>query len=289
MSARRSPTRPVGPRRDVRAPVHAQRVPRRHRDRRRERAGRLLRRAAQPGVQRRRARATSRSRARSARSRSASTCALGLFARRSLVAVGIGLLGKRGRANDVVIGTVFTWVLGARRAVPQHLHDVVERGNGAANVNVLFGSIFGLARGAGGRSPRSSASARASRCRHRAAAAVREPRRSGGRARGVPVRVLGIVFLVLVGVRGGGDAGGRRAAARRPHRRARGRGAAAHRPAVGRPRARGRDRGASMWIGLTSSYLDGSLPPSFSIMAVATAEYLGAIGLVGVSRRSLIP
>ena len=36
---------------------------------------------------------------------------------------------------------------------------------------------------------------------------------------------------------------------------------------------------AAVWIGLVLvSYLDGSVPPSFSIMAVATAEYLGAWG-----------
>jgi zinc/manganese transport system permease protein len=33
---------------------------------------------------------------------------------------------------------------------------------------------------------------------------------------------------------------------------------------------------ASMWIGLTVSYLDGSLPPSFSIMAAVAAFYVVA-------------
>ena len=33
----------------------------------------------------------------------------------------------------------------------------------------------------------------------------------------------------------------------------------------------------SVWSGLTISYLDGSVPPSFAIMAVATAVYVGAV------------
>src|SRR5581483_6150713 len=37
---------------------------------------------------------------------------LGLFAVTVLVALAMGLLGARGRADDVVIGNVFAWVLG---------------------------------------------------------------------------------------------------------------------------------------------------------------------------------
>jgi zinc/manganese transport system permease protein len=37
---------------------------------------------------------------------------LGLFVCTLAVGVGLGLLGNRGRADDVVIGTVFAWVLG---------------------------------------------------------------------------------------------------------------------------------------------------------------------------------
>jgi hypothetical protein len=33
---------------------------------------------------------------------------------------------------------------------------------------------------------------------------------------------------------------------------------------------------AAVWIGLVVTYLDGSVPPSFAIMAVATVEYLGS-------------
>ncbi len=37
---------------------------------------------------------------------------LGLFAATILVAVGLGALGERSRADDVVIGSVFAWILG---------------------------------------------------------------------------------------------------------------------------------------------------------------------------------
>src|SRR6478672_7268877 len=37
---------------------------------------------------------------------------LGLFAATIAVGLALGLLGNRGHADDVVIGTVFTWILG---------------------------------------------------------------------------------------------------------------------------------------------------------------------------------
>jgi zinc/manganese transport system permease protein len=37
---------------------------------------------------------------------------LGLFVATIAVGLGIGVLGERGHADDVVIGTVFTWILG---------------------------------------------------------------------------------------------------------------------------------------------------------------------------------
>ena len=61
----------------------------------------------------------------------------------------IGLLGNRGRANDVVIGTVFTGILGVGVLFLSIYTTSSSASNGAANVNVLFGSIFGLGHGAG--------------------------------------------------------------------------------------------------------------------------------------------
>ena len=42
---------------------------------------------------------------------------------------------------------------------------------------------------------------------------------------------------------------------------------------------------ASVWIGLTASYLVPSLPPSFAILAVATVTYLASIAAGRVRRR----
>ena len=103
-------------------------------------------------------------------------------------------------------------------------------------------------------------------------------------ARGVPVRALGIVFLVLVGVCAaeatqavgalllvGLIAGPAGAAGRVTTRPWVGLGAAA---AIAI---------ASMWVGLTVSYLDGSLPPSFSIMAAVAGFYVLAVAVPTVS------
>ena len=87
-------------------------LPRRHRHRRRRRPGRLLPRAAQPGLHRRRAQPR-RVHRRPRRP------GFGLDARRRAVRrppsaspCCSALLGPRGRADDVVIGSVFAWVLG---------------------------------------------------------------------------------------------------------------------------------------------------------------------------------
>ena len=61
------------------------------------------------------------------------------------VGVGLGLLGNRGRADDVVIGTVFAWVLGLGvLALSVYATSAAAAATGAAGVTVLFGSIFGL-------------------------------------------------------------------------------------------------------------------------------------------------
>jgi zinc/manganese transport system permease protein len=125
---------------------------------------------------------------------------LGLFVATLGVAAVLGLLGDRGRADDVVIGTVFAWVLGLGvLALSIYASSAQATANGAAGVNVLFGSIFGL----------SAAQARAA-----AVIAVglillmlviarpllfASLDGAVAAARGVPVRALGICFLLVVG------------------------------------------------------------------------------------------
>jgi zinc/manganese transport system permease protein len=218
---------------------------------------------------------------------------LGLFIATIAVAAGMGLLGRRGRADDVVIGIVFMWVLGLG-VLFQTLFTTSGSGgsgNGSASVNVLFGSILGLS---------GSQAVLAAAVGAIAGAAVLGAGRpllfasideAVAAARGVPVRVLGIGFLVLVGVTAaeatqavgalllvGLVAAPAAAAQRLTDRPWRGLVLAAALAVL------------AVWSGLTIAYLDGSVPASFAIMAVATAEYLGALGWSGVSRsRTLIP
>jgi len=209
---------------------------------------------------------------------------LGLFVVTIVVALGMGVIGRRGRADDVVIGVVFTWVLGLG-VLFQTLFTTrhVSSGNGAASVNVLFGSILGLSAG----EARLAALIGVAACaavllagRPLLFASIDE---AVAAARGVPVRLLGLGFLALVGVAAAeatqavgalllvglvaAPAGAAQRLTDRPWRGL----ALAALLAV-----------AAVWCGLVITYLDGSVPPSFAIMAVATAEYAGAIGWAAI-------
>jgi zinc/manganese transport system permease protein len=205
---------------------------------------------------------------------------LGLFATTIAVAVLMGTLGRRGVADDVVIGNVFAWILGL--GVLFLTVYTVERstGNGNAGVSVLFGSIFGIG----------------------AAQAVIAAAVAGGvivlllviarpllfstldpdvaAARGVPVRLLGLVFLALVG-----------ACAAEASQAV---GALLLLGLLAAPAATAlrltvrpfRALGLSVligvldtWIGLGLSYGIPVLPPSFTIVTVAAAGYLVALAL----------
>lgn len=125
---------------------------------------------------------------------------LGLLGGTVAVALGIGLLGGRARARDVAIGTVLAWVLGLGVLFLSIFTSTASGANGAIGVNVLFGTIFGLTAqqailaawiGAG-------ALALLLFITRPLLFASLDP--DVAAARGVPVRALGLVFLVLVGV-----------------------------------------------------------------------------------------
>jgi zinc/manganese transport system permease protein len=202
---------------------------------------------------------------------------LGLFAATVGVGLVLGLLGGRGVADDVVIGTTFVWVLGLGVLFLSLFTTRHAAGNSTASVTVLFGSIFGISAGA------------ATTAAVVAAALVvllllvarpllfasLDP--AVAAARGVPVRLLGPLFLGVVGASAAeasqvvgalllfGLLAAPPAAAQR----------LTDRPWLALPLSAGLAT-ASVWIGLTVAYAVPTLPPSFAILAVSTAIYAGA-------------
>jgi zinc/manganese transport system permease protein len=214
---------------------------------------------------------------------------LGLFALTILVALGMGALGHRARPDDVVIGGVFAWVLGLGVFfLTLYTSTRSGRGNGSAGVGVLFGSIFGLS------ASRTLVTALVALAICAVLLAIARPLlfasldEQVAAARGVPVRLLGFVFLALVGATAaeatqvvgallllGLLAAPAGAANRLTTRPLRGLGLSAV-IAVG-----------SVWLGLTASYTIPHTPPSFAILAVATLTYLTTVVLSG--RRGGVP
>jgi zinc/manganese transport system permease protein len=201
----------------------------------------------------------------------------GLFAVTILVALGMGALGRRARPDDVVIGGVFAWILGLGVFFLTLYTSTRSGTNGAAGVSVLFGSIFGLS------ASRAVLAALVALGVSAVLLAIARPLlfasvdENVAAARGVPVRLLGYAFLVLVGATTAeatqvvgallilgllaAPAGAAGRLTRRPLRAM----ALSAAIAVG-----------SVWIGLTVSYLVPVLRPSFAILAVAALAYLGA-------------
>jgi zinc/manganese transport system permease protein len=204
---------------------------------------------------------------------------IGLFALTILVALGMGALGRRGRPDDVVIGGMFAWILGLGVFfLTLYTTTRSGTGNGSASVTVLFGSIFGLS------ASRAAVAALIAIAIAGATVAIARPLlfasldEDVAAARGVPVRLLGFGFLALAGAAAAESSQvvgallilGLLAAP-----------AGAATRLTARPMlALGLSATiavASVWIGLTASYVIPKMPPSFAILAVATAVYLFAI------------
>ncbi len=197
---------------------------------------------------------------------------LGLFVATIGVGVDFGLLGLRGKPDDVVTGTVFAWVLGLGVLALSLYTANRSAKNGGAGVSVLFGSIFGLSATTARTAAIVAIAPRRARPRDRATVAVHQPRRGGrrGARRSRPRARRRPRGRRRHG--GGGDASGRRAAVARP---AQGPAGAAQRlttrpylaMALDRDRRRrdGRRPGAQLLVP----------PPSrrASIIAVATGIY----------------
>ncbi len=210
---------------------------------------------------------------------------LGLFAATVTVAVGMGLIGRSGRADDVVIGSVFAWMLGLGVLFLSIYTAGGSAANGTAGVSVLFGSILGLSASGAWVAAGVGAAVGAgilAIARPLLFASVDE---GIARAAGVPVRALGILFLALVGLTAAETTQavgallllGLLAAP-----------AAAAQHLCDRPfRALALSAGLAvlaMWAGLAVSYAIPSAPPSFAVMAVATVTYALAAARSTVQR-----
>jgi zinc/manganese transport system permease protein len=199
---------------------------------------------------------------------------LGLFVATVTVAVGMGLIGRFGRADDVVIGSVFAWMLGLGVLFLSIYTTGGSASNGTAGVSVLFGSILGLSAGGAWLAAGVGAAVCAGTLAIARPLLFTSVDEGIAGAAGVPVRMLGVLFLALVGLTAAEATQavgallllGLLAAP-----------AAAAQHLTDRP-FRGLALSAglavlAMWAGLAISYAVPSTPPSFAVMAVATATY----------------
>jgi zinc/manganese transport system permease protein len=186
---------------------------------------------------------------------------VGLFALTLGLASVMAGLGRRAQADDVTIGVVFSWVLGIGVLLIAVLSTSSSGGNGLIVANTLFGSIFGL-----GVVIVTLVIARP------LLFASLDPELAG--LYRVPVRILGLVLLLLIGIV---TAEGTQAigallvlgliaapagAALRLTRK----------PYLGMALSAGIALGA-MWGGISLSYALPSLPPSTAIIGLAVGAY----------------
>lgn len=213
---------------------------------------------------------------------------VGLFGGTVAIALLLGLLGTRGRADDVVIGGVFAWVLGLGVLFLSLFTSSHASTDSTAGVSVLFGSVLGLDATRAWTAVGVAAFVCVSivlMARPLLFASVDE---AVAAARGVPVRALGYGFLVLVGLTAAEAAQavgallllGLLAAPA----------GVAHRLSARPQRAlllSGAVAVATMWIGLWLGAVASTVPPSVVIVGVATVLYL--VVVLVTSRRSAFP
>jgi zinc/manganese transport system permease protein len=199
---------------------------------------------------------------------------VGLFAATIAVAVGMGGLGERARADDVAIGVVFAWILGLGALFLAIFTTRSSAGNGTAAVRVLFGSILGLsARDAALAAAISVASIGVTLAAARPLVFTSlDP--DVAAAQGVPVRALGLLFLAVLGAVAAEATqavgallllGLLAAPAAAAHRLTRS-------PYAGLALSTALAIG-SVWLGLAFSYVESRVPPSTAIIGVATVVF----------------
>lgn len=212
---------------------------------------------------------------------------VGLFTSTIIAAVVLAALSRVG-ADDVAIGSFFSWILGLGALFLTYYTSHGSGNNGTANVNVLFGSIFGINDDA-----RTFALAGAAVLTAVLVAIARpllfatiDP--GIARAAGVPTRLLSMIFLVVVGITvaeatqivGTLVVLGLLAA-----------------PAAAAVRLTSQPwlgfwlsallAAAAIWIGVTVAYAVPAAPATFTIMSAAAAGYLITAVIGARDRRRL--
>lgn len=199
---------------------------------------------------------------------------LGLFALTAVVALAIAGLGRRAQGADEATGLLFAWILGVGVLLLALLARSPRGGTGVAAANTLFGSIYSLAAGTA-----IGTGVIGAILGLLVLAALRplllaslDPELAG--ARGLPVRLIGAGFLVVLGAitADGTEAVGAllvlgllAAPAGAAHRL----GGDPHRGlAISVALALG-----AVWGGLALSYAVPSLPPSSAIIGLAAAAF----------------
>jgi zinc/manganese transport system permease protein len=201
---------------------------------------------------------------------------VGLFIGTIALAALIGGLGGRTSADDVTIGTVFSWMLGLGIFFVA-LAATSATGNESAitAAGALFGSIFGLDVAAARLAAGIAIGAILALLLIARPLLFASVDVEVARARGVPVRALGIVFLLLLGVVAA-EATQAVGALLLLGLIAAPAGAASRLtadPWLGLALSATIAVG-SMWAGLALSYQLPSLPPSSAVMLIAAGAYL---------------
>jgi zinc/manganese transport system permease protein len=200
---------------------------------------------------------------------------IGLFAATIAIALALGGIGERAGADDVTIGIVFAWILGLGVFFLALFSSGSGGGNGLLGARALFGSIFGLSAADAWLAAAVAAGIVATILAIARPLLFASVDPGVAAARGVPVRALGLAFLALVGATAGEATQavgallllGLLAAPA----------GAAHRLTANPYLALGLSATlavAAMWLGLAISYAVPSLPPSTSVIAIASAIYL---------------
>jgi zinc/manganese transport system permease protein len=214
----------------------------------------------------------------------------GLFVAAVVVAIGLGLLarvGGRRVVDDVLIGNLFAWVLGAGVLLLSVYSSGGHGDDAGAGVRVLFGSVLGLSSGdvviaiavSGGVVLAMLALLRP------LLFATMTP--SVAQARGLPVAAIGIAFLALTGL---ASAEAVQVTGALPLLGLLAGPAATAQLITDRPyRSLALSVGLSVlavWLGLAISYWVDRVPPSTGVVAGAVGSYLVVLAVRSVAGRA---